>query len=436
MLLLIRKFEIKFVFMNRSFRLNFELEQAMNFGQIRILFVLCSLFLAGCVSPLSTNIQPSAANVAKYNELSDVNVVAALEKNVNDARRDNMPFLAPNYFREAAQVLSESQSALGSKPRDVLVSNAAKGDAILEKGRAVMGIVQYRFAKELEYKAQLEEYNAPQLLDEEYKKAIVDLCSLMGKVEREQTENIDKGKANLLKTMSDLVIKAVQVGVLHESELINEESRNNNAERQAPRMYSEALRAYQESKSQIAAAYRDKALVQRMGAEATFAARHAQQVNERVTMLQAQLKISAPGSVSMSSGRVQENAQPEGKPSGTERVSLERLVLQEEDRLRSISIALGLKDLRDLPLEKQVEVIKRAAADTASQPNNEATKLDLEARLEIANKGIRQGMEGMAQKDIQLAEKDKRLAEKDKQLAEKNKQLKTMKEKLQTMKLM
>jgi predicted carbohydrate-binding protein with CBM5 and CBM33 domain len=112
------------------------------------------------------------------------------------------------------------------------------------------------------------------------------------------------------------------------------------------------------------------------------------------------------------------------------------LVLQEEDRLRSISTALRLKDLRDLTLEKQVEVIKRAAADTASQPNNEATKLDLEARLEIANKGIQQGMAGLAEKDKQLAEKDKRLAEKDKQLAEKNKQLKTMKEKLQTMKLM
>jgi hypothetical protein len=277
-------------------------------------------------------------------------------------------------------------------------------------------------------------------LAEEYKKVIVDLCSLMGKVEREQQENIDKEKENLLKTMSDLVIKAVQVGVLQESELINEESRNNNAERQAPMTYSEALRVYQESKSQIAAPYRDKALVQRMGAAAMFAARHAQQVNERVAMLQTQLKISAPGGVSvggtMSSGRTQENAQPEGKSSGTERVSLEKLVLQEEDRLRSISAALKLKDLRDLPLEKQVEAIRRAAADTASQPNSEATKQDLEARLEIANKGIQQGMAGLAEKDKQLAEKDKQLAEKNKQLAEKNKQLKTMKEKLLTMKLM
>ena len=50
------------------------------------------------------------------------------------------------------------------------MSNAARGDAILEKGRAIMGIVQYRFAKELEYKAQLEGYNAPKLLPKNMKK--------------------------------------------------------------------------------------------------------------------------------------------------------------------------------------------------------------------------------------------------------------------------
>jgi chromosome segregation ATPase len=200
------------------------------------------------------------------------------------------------------------------------------------------------------------------------------------------------------------------------------------------------MRVYQESKSRIAAAYRDQALVQRMGAEATFAARHAQQVNERVTMLQAQLKVSAGSGASagvvMSGGRVQESTQPEGKPSGTERVSLERIVLQEEDRLRSISIALGLRDLRDLPLEKQVEEIRRAAKNAANQPNSEAIRHDLEARLESVNKGLQQGVEELARKDRQLAEKDSQLAVKNKQLAEKDRQLKTMKEKLATMKLM
>lgn len=55
-------------------------------GQIRILCVLCALFLAGCTTPVSTNIKPSAEHVAKYNDLSDLDVVATLEKNVTDRK--------------------------------------------------------------------------------------------------------------------------------------------------------------------------------------------------------------------------------------------------------------------------------------------------------------------------------------------------------------
>jgi hypothetical protein len=441
MLLLIRKSDINFIFVNRSFRFNFELEQAMNFGQIRILCILCALFVAGCTTPVSTNIKPSAANVAKFNDLSDLNVVATLEKNVK-ARSANMPFLAPNYFREAAQILSESQSALGNKSRDVLVSNAAKGDAILEKGRAVMAIVQYRFAKELDYKAQLEEHNAPKLLPRDYEKVIGELSGLIEKVERERPENIDREKEVLLQSMLDLVIKTVQEGVLHESELINADSKMKNADKQAPVTYAEAVRVYQASKNQIAAAHHDKALVERLGAQATFAARHAQQVNERVAMLQAQLKISSGGAASAggvmsgSNSGTQVGVQLEGKLSGTERLSLEKIVLQEEERLQAISTALGLKDLRDQPLEKQVETIKRAASDAANQPNGEATVQDFEARLEAANNGIQQGVAELAQKDKQLAEKDDQLSKKDKQLAEKDSQIKTLKKKLSTMKLL
>lgn len=415
----------------------------MQSWQIRISGALIALFLAGCATPVSTNIKPTAANVAKFNDLSELNVVAKLEKNVNEARDADMPFLAPNYFREAAQVLSECQSALGNKPKEVLVNNAAKGDAILEKGRAVMDIVKYRFAKELEYRAQLQEHDAPKLLPKEYEKVTGDLSGLIQKVEREQPDNIDKDKEALLKSMLDLVIKSVQAGALHESELINADSKAKNADKQAPVAYAEAFRVYQESKSQIAAAHHDKELVQRLGAEATFAAHHAQQVNERVAQLQAQLKVSAAGSTAAGgvmvggamaggSSGAQVSAQLDGKTSGsgTERISLEKVVLQEEDRLHSISSALGMRDLRDLSLEKQVEEIKRAAAEAAQQPNGAVAAKDFEARLEAANNGIQQGVAELSKKDKQLAEKDQKLESQAAQLAEKDAQIKTLTDKV------
>ncbi|BCK86379.1 hypothetical protein MIZ01_0134 [Sideroxyarcus emersonii] len=411
----------------------------MHSWQIRTSGVLIALFLAGCATPVSTNIKPTAAHVAKYNDLSDLNVVATLEKSVNEAKAANMPFLAPDYFKEASQILSECQASLGNKPKEVLVNNAAKGEAVLEKGRAMMAIVQYRFSKELEYKAQLEEHNAPKLLPREYEKVIGDFSGLIGKVEREQPDNIDKDKEALLKSMLDLVIMAVQEGALRDSEQINAESKKMNAEKQAPVTYAEALRVYQDSKAKIAAAHHDKELVQRMGAAALFAARHAQQVNERVAALQTQLKINAAGStaggvmvggaMAGGSGAVQVGAQVDGKPSGSERITLEKLVLQEEDRLLGISNALGLKDLRDLPLDKQVDEIKRAATDIIRQSKNAdiaAIRQDYEARLEAANDGIQQGVTELAEKDKQLAEKEQQLEAQATQLAGKDAQIKTL----------
>jgi hypothetical protein len=419
----------------------------MFFWKVRISGVFVALILAGCATPVSTNIEPSAAQVAKFNELPALDAVEMLEKNVNTARHDNMPFLAPTYFREAEHALGECQSALTNKPKDIVATLAAKGQAILEKGRSTMAIVQYRFAKELELKAQLDEHNAPQLLPKEYEAVIGSLSRLIGKVEREQPDNMDKEKAALLKSMLDLVINSVQEGALRESEAINADSKKKNADKQAPVTYAEALRVYQESKNQIAVAHHDKALVQRLSAETLFAAHHAQQVNERVALLQSQLKTSTAGGTS-----------------GMEKVTVEKIVLQEEERLLGISSALRLKDLRDLPLEKQVEEIRRAATDATIQPNGEAIRLDFEARLKAANEEIQKAQAELVQKgkqlteketqvaekekllaekdrqltdkDSQAAEKDKKVAEKNRQLTEKDTQIKNLKEKLRSMKLM
>src|SRR5512135_640809 len=85
-----------------------------------------AFFLTGCTTPVSTNIKASPADLAKYSNLSDLEVVKALDMKVNEAQIANMPFLAPHYFHEAEQVLNESKSGLGNKPKDVLVNNAAK----------------------------------------------------------------------------------------------------------------------------------------------------------------------------------------------------------------------------------------------------------------------------------------------------------------------
>lgn len=410
--------------------------------QFRISGVVLVLLSTGCATPVSTTIKASEAQIARYHNLSALEVVATLEKNVNDAQSANMPFLAPHYFREASQVLSECQSALGNKPGDVLVNNAAKGDAILEKGRAVMAIVQYRFAKELELKTQLDKLNTAKLLLREYEKIVGDLSSLIEIVEREKTDNIEKDKEVLLKAMQDLEIKAIQEGALRESEIINAVSKGENADKQAPATFAEALHVYQGARNQIAAVPHDEKLVQRLGAQALFAARHAQQVNDRVAFLQTEFNWTSGANTSTSGATGggagnQSRAQANGKSSGMEKGPIEKIVLQEEDRLLGISLALGHKDLRDLPLEKQVEEIKRVAGEIARQPKGEANAgytQELESRLKTADEATRQAMAQLAAKEqqlgAQLAEKDQQMGAQDAQLAEKDEQIKTLNDKI------
>jgi hypothetical protein len=404
-------------------------------NQIRLSTLMLTLLLAACATPVSTTVKPTEANLAKYNDLSALDVVTALEKNVNDAKQAGMLFLAPHYFREASQVLSESQSGLSNKPKEQLAQQAAKGDAILDKGRSVMSIVQYRFTKELELKSQLDKLNAAKLLPKEYEKVMGDFSGLIEKVEREQSDNIDKSKEALLKSLQELEVKAVQEGALRTSEVINNESKAKNAEKQIPATYAEALRIFLDAKTQIAAAPHDNELVVRLGTQALFAARHAQQLNDRVTELQAQFKgtTSASPAVAVGVGGVASVAHISTQVGGTpdvEKGVVEKIVLQEEDRVLSISTALGQKDLRDLTLDKQVQELKRAAADVVVQAKNEAgvnIAKNLEAKLQAANDATKKAMTELAGKDQQLATQATQLAEKDAEITRLNAQIDELK---------
>ncbi len=387
----------------------------MYINRILPIALALSALLAGCAAPVSTHIQPSAAGIAKYGQMSDIDVVATLEKHINDARAAGMPFLAPHYFKEASQVLSDARNQLGNQPKTVLAKNAARGDAILDKGRAVMDIVKYRFAEELELKARIDALEGARLLPRDYEKTMADFTRLIEKVEREQQGNIDGDKDALLAALRHLEVHAVQEGALHEADVINAESRKQHAEQQAPQAFAEAQRTLEDAKKRIAAAPRDQKRVASLGAQALFAARHAQQVNARVARLMAQLNVGAAGGVSVGggvsggagAGGIMGAVQAGG--ASPEKLSVEKIVLQEEERLQAISAALGLGDLRDRPLEQQVEEIKRAAAEMARQGKGKLIQ-DYEARLQEANDATRQAT-------VQLAERDRKLAEQQAQIS-------------------
>ncbi len=363
---------------------------------------LLGLLLAGCAANVGKAIKVSDEQLAKYGALSAADAIAALERRVNEAMKADMPFLAPNYYRGASEILGDIRKSPEKKPKDELIGNIAKADAILDKGQTMMSVVQSRLVNELALKGQMDKDNVAKVYPKEYEKSIGELSSLIEKIELGKADNIDKDKIELIKMMQALDVKAIQYTALHESEVINEDTRSKDGEKLAPATLAEAQRIYLDAGSRIAQAPHDEALVKRAGADTLFAARHARYVNLRVLILQEKIKES-----------------------------IEPIVLEEEKRLFDISTALGHKDLRDQPIEKQAGEIAQAATEvTQGQQKARQTigavseqSKALEGRLKEANDAMQRANELLDLKDVQLADKNSQLSGKDAQFSEKNAKL-------------
>jgi len=344
---------------------------------------LLAVLLAGCAANVGKTVKVSEEQRAKYDVLSVTDAITALEKRVAAAKKANMPLFAPNYFLEASDVLSEAQKSAAKKPKNELIGDVAKGDAILDKGEAMMAIVQNRFAREIELKGLLDKFNAAGIYPKEYEKITSELSSLIEKVELEKADKIDKDKDDLIKAMQELDIKTVQYTALHASELINLETKSKSGEKQAPATLAVALEAYKYAENRIAQVPHDEESVQRAGEEALFAARHARYVSEQVVSLQNQFKVS-----------------------------VEAIVLQQEKQLLDIANALGQKDLRDQPIDKQAAALAMAASqlvqakEVQAQPKVEAKPVAANIQIQELENKLKDAGDALAQANGLIAARD------------------------------
>jgi hypothetical protein len=366
---------------------------------------LLGLLLAGCAANVGKTIKVTDEQLNKYGTLSAADAIATLETRINEAKSANMPFFAPDYFRGASEILSDAQKSSEKKPKNELISDIAKADAILDKGQTMMAIVQSRLVNELAMKGQLDKDNVAKVYPKEYEKSVGELSSLIEKVELEKADNIDKDKIELIKMMQALDVKAIQYTALHESEVINEDTQSKDGEKQAPATLAEAQRVYLEAKDRISQAPHDEASVKRAGDDALFSANHARYVSERVLALQKTIKES-----------------------------VETIVLEEEKRLLGITTALGHNDLRDRPIEKQADEIAQVAGVVAQGQQKTKQTIEtandqsmvLEQRLKEANDAVQQVKSQLAEKDAQLSGKDVQLSDKAAQISDKDAQLKIL----------
>jgi hypothetical protein len=176
---------------------------------------LSALLLAGCATSLGDNINIPVGELAMYEATPKEKSIAHLEKNILEAKKQDMPFLAPHYFREASDIFNRAVSSSDKVP----TAQLAKADVLIDKGQAVSEIVKKTFARELELKVRLDALAANEIYPWEYKRIIYQLSQLMEKVEMERIGNIDQDKEALNKNMQGLYSRVLQYTSLHESHI-------------------------------------------------------------------------------------------------------------------------------------------------------------------------------------------------------------------------
>ena len=176
------------------------------------LISLSGLILAGCATKVGDSITVPVGELAMYEAIPKEKSIARLGNHISDAKSDNMPFLAPHYFREASDMLDKIKRL---SPDDVSTDDLAKADAILDKGEAVSTVVQNTLSKELKLKIELDELSANEIYPWRYKNLINELSRLIEKVELGSSGNIEREQEELNKAMQELHAKTVQYTSSH-----------------------------------------------------------------------------------------------------------------------------------------------------------------------------------------------------------------------------
>lgn len=371
-----------------------------NLKFIGIIFILS--FLAACASGGGHSVKVTEDDVAKFNLMSAEEVVSSLEKSLQEAREQNLPFYTPGFFKDAESIHKDVKQGLGKKKsKDDIIREVAKAERLLSQAKIKKKDIEAELGDLLTINDSLIKLDAPKIFDKEYKSVSNDLSDLIEKIEKNKTDKLEKGKVKVLKRLVDLEVKSIKYDSLHEAELINAHAKVKNAAKLARAIYTEAIETYQKSEIQIEQHPHDKEKVAEAKSQALFSARHALNVTDRVISLEAEFKKSP-----------------------------ESVIVAEEWRLLDVSQAINKADYRDKSISEQVSEIvgsiNKLNADIAAVSKNaekiagmEKQLKEKEDALSVANKEL----EKVKAELVESSKKAEKIAANLSQLQSKEKEL-------------
>ncbi len=319
-----------------------------NIGILTVIAAVC--FLASCAVS-----QPKVKPVVSLED--PMEQVNRLDKDIGNARNNQLNVLAPTTFAKAEAYLNESKKVLddGDNP-SIILQKITKGRVQLELAEAVSKRAREILpdlikARDLARAAGATNFGA------DYAEVEKQFLELTKAVENDKLSRVQKNQAKVAESFRQLELRAIKDQTLGEARELIKQAENKGAQKTAPKMYAEAQKRLAEVDAFITEHPYQKVRMHSMASDALFQAGRVLQVT-----LQSQTIRTMPP---------------------------EDITLWVEEMLHKTANRLSTPDMRDKAIDTQVENI--LGSITTLQANHQFLKDQVKAQqaeIEAMNKQI------------------------------------------------
>lgn len=253
-----------------------------------------------------------------------VEQVSRLDKEIGKARNNQLNVLAPTWFGKAEASLNQAKKGLEDEDELVeVLKNIAYGQAHLQRAKEAGNLVRTELRDVIKSRGLARAAGATNF-GEDYAKAEEQFFKLTRAIEKNDLRWARKNKEKVIKTFNELELRAIK-GILDEVRKLIKEGEKSGAKKIAPKMLKIARDRLSDVDAFISQHRYKKKEIHKHSNEALFQARRLLQV------IQQSKKIK--------------------------RMKPEQITLWFEGMLYKTASELSAPDMRDQPLETQVESI-------------------------------------------------------------------------------
>lgn len=203
------------------------------------------LFMASCASK-PEYYEPIPVTMNSTDEIDN------LKAQIEAARADQTPVLAPKLFNKAIEAREEAEKRRAdNRDPEKILDSVARGRAYLKKANEISNVAKAGMESVLKARGDALTAKANELEKKDFSEAEEELTAVTQRIEKGRLDLSADDKAGLEKNYREVELKAILRGQIGEAEKNIETAKDEGAKRRSPHILASAEEKYEEAKKLI-----------------------------------------------------------------------------------------------------------------------------------------------------------------------------------------